>query len=304
MVAFGISFAHQALQKAILPRRRPLVGQRKQKTMANSVRTNMSSMVALQNLNQTSRQLETTQNRINTGLKVAGAKDNGASYNIAQQLRSEHSAYDAIRAGLNRAKSMADVGLAAGEAISDVLTQMRDKAVAAMDTSISATSRTAYDNEFISLRDQITSIVANAVFDGANLIGGGVNRDFLANTTGTQLVTLPTLDFRLPALALSTVTLTSAAVASTSRASVETALTNVNSALARLGVATKRVESHEIFVSKLQDAITGGIGSLVDADLASESARLQSLQVKQQLGTQALSIANQAPQSILALFRN
>jgi flagellin len=272
--------------------------------MANSVRTNMSSMVALQNLNMTSRQLETTQNRINTGLKVAGAKDNGASYNIAQQLRSEHSAYDAIREGLNRAKSMADVGLAAGEAISDVLTQMRDKAVAAMDTSISATSRTAYTNEFVSLRDQITSIVANAVFDGANLIGGGVNRDFLANTTGTQIVTLPTLDFTLPTLGLSTVTLTSAAIASTSRASVEAALTTVNSALARLGVATKRVESHEIFVSKLQDAITGGIGSLVDADLASESARLQSLQVKQQLGTQALSIANQAPQSILALFRN
>jgi flagellin len=272
--------------------------------MANSVRTNMSSMVALQNLNMTSRQLETTQNRINTGLKVAGAKDNGASYNIAQQLRSEHSAYDAIREGLNRAKSMADVGLAAGEAISDVLTQMRDKAVAAMDTSISATSRTAYTNEFVSLRDQITSIVANAVFDGANLIGGGVNRDFLANTTGTQIVTLPTLDFTLTTLGLSTVTLTSAAIASTSRASVETALTTVNSALARLGVATKRVESHEIFVSKLQDAITGGIGSLVDADLASESARLQSLQVKQQLGTQALSIANQAPQSILALFRN
>jgi flagellin len=272
--------------------------------MANSVRTNMSSMIALQNLNMTSRQLETTQNRINTGLKVAGAKDNGASYNIAQQLRSEHSAYDAIRNGLDRAKSMADVGLAAGEAISDVLTQMRDKAVAAMDASISATSRTAYTNEFVSLRDQITSIVANAVFDGANLVGGGVNRDFLANTTGTQLITLPTLDLTLPTLGLTGVTLTSAAVATTSRAAVELALTNVNSALARLGVATKRVESHEIFVSKLQDAITGGIGSLVDADLASESARLQSLQVKQQLGTQALSIANQAPQSILALFRN
>ena len=276
----------------------------KEKDDANSVRTNMSSMVALQNLNQTSRQLEMTQNRINTGLKVAGAKDNGASYNIAQQLRSEHSAYDAIREGLNRAKSMADVGLAAGESISDILTQMRDKAVAAMDTSISATSRTAYTNEFVSLRDQITSVVANAVFDGANLIGGGANRDFLANTTGTQIVTLPTLNFTLAALGLSTVTLTTAAISSTSRASVETALTNVNSALARLGVATKRVESHEIFVSKLQDAITGGIGSLVDADLASESARLQSLQVKQQLGTQALSIANQAPQSILALFRN
>jgi flagellin len=272
--------------------------------MANSVRTNMSSMVALQNLNATSRSLEVTQNRINTGLKVATPKDNGAAYNIAQQLRSEHSAYEAVRNGLNRAKSMADVGLAAGEAISDVLTQMRDKAVAAMDASISATSRTAYTNEFTSLRDQITSIVANSIFDGANLIGGGPNRDFLANTTGTQLVTLPTLDLTLGTLGLTGATLTSNTVAATSRGLVETALTTVNSSLARLGVATKRVESHEIFVSKLQDAITGGIGTLVDADLASESARLQSLQVKQQLGTQALSIANQAPQTILSLFRN
>jgi flagellin len=259
--------------------------------MANSVRTNMSSLVALQNLNQTSRDLEKTQNRVNTGLKVANAKDNGSSYNIAQQLRSEHSAYDAVRSGLDRAKSMADVALAAGEAISDQLTQMRDKAVAAMDASISVNSRNAYNN-------------ANAVFDGANLLGGGANRDFLANTTGTQLVTLPTLDFRLPALGLATAQLNTAAAAGTTRGLVETALSNVNGALARLGVATKRVESHEVFVSKLQDAITGGIGSLVDADLASESARLQSLQVKQQLGTQALSIANQQPQSILALFRN
>jgi flagellin len=272
--------------------------------MANSVHTNMSSMVALQNLNSTSRSLETTQNRINTGLRVANAKDNGASYNIAQQMRSENSAYEAVRNGLNRAKSMADVGLAAGESISDVLTQMRDKAVAAMDASISATSRTAYNNEFISLRDQITSIVANAVFDGANLIGGGTNRDFLANTTGTQLVTLPTLDFTLATLGLTTAALATTAAAGTSRGLVETALSNVNSSLARLGVATKRVESHEVFVSKLQDAITGGIGTLVDADLASESARLQSLQVKQQLGTQALSIANQAPQTLLSLFRN
>lgn len=272
--------------------------------MPNSVRTNVSSMVALQNLNTTSRALEITQNRISTGLKVATAKDNGASYNIAQQLRSENSAYEAVRNGLNRAKSMADVGLAAGEAISDVLTQMRDKAVSAMDASISATSRTAYINEYTSLRDQITSIVANAVFDGANLIGGGPPRDFLANTTGTQLVTLPTLDFTLATLGLTGSTLTTNIIAGTARANVELALTNVNSSLARLGVATKRVESHEIFVSKLQDAITGGIGTLVDADLASESARLQSLQVKQQLGTQALSIANQAPQTILSLFRN
>jgi flagellin len=93
-------------------------------------------------------------------------------------------------------------------------------------------------------------------------------------------------------------------LAATSRDQVVASLTFINSELARLGASAKRVDNHSIFVSKLQDAITGGIGNLVDADLAGESARLQSLQVKQQLGTQALSIANQTPQSILSLFRN
>jgi flagellin len=140
---------------------------------------------------------------------------------------------------------------------------------------------------------------------------------FQANTTGSQTITLPTLDLALGAGAGTAVAtpaadiylgvtsdLSTAALAATSRDQVVASLTFLNSELARLGASAKRVENHSIFVSKLQDAITGGIGNLVDADLASESARLQSLQVKQQLGTQALSIANQAPQTILSLFRN
>lgn len=285
--------------------------------MANSVHTNMGAMVALQNLNATSRELSVTQSRINTGLKVARAQDNGAIYNIAQQQRSENSAYNAVADGLNRAKSIADVALAAGEALSDIFTQMREKAVAASDTSISATSRAAYNSEFAALRDQVPSVIANAVFDGANILGGGANLTFQANTTGSQTITLPTLDLALGAGAGTAVAtpaadiylgvtsdLSTAALAATSRDQVVASLTFLNSELARLGASATRVENHSIFVSKLQDAITGGIGNLVDADLASESARLQSLQVKQQLGTQALSIANQAPQTILSLFRN
>ncbi len=286
--------------------------------MANSVHTNMGAMVALSNLNATSRELSVTQNRINTGLKVAKAQDNGATYNIAQQMRSENSAYNAVADGLNRAKSIADVALAAGEALSDIFTQMREKAVAASDDSISATSRAAYNSEFIALRDQVASVIENAVFDDENILRGDPDLTFLANTTGTQTITLPSLDLNLvagsagtapavPAIAIylgDTADLLSAPNAILARDRVVASLNFINSELARLGASAKRVENHSIFVSKLQDAITGGIGNLVDADLASESARLQSLQVKQQLGTQALSIANQAPQSILSLFRN
>lgn len=283
----------------------------------SSVQTNIGAMIALQNLNKTNRDLEGIQNRLNTGLKVASAKDNGAIYNIAQQQRSENSAYDAVTSGLNRAKSIADVALAAGEVISDLFMQMREKAVAASDASISATSRTAFNNEFTALRDQVASVIANSVFDGANILGGGANLTFLANTTGSQTLTLPTLDLSLvagagtaPATPAADVylgttdTLTSAALAATARDRVVASLDFINGELSRLGAAAKRIETHNTFVSKLQDTITSGIGNLVDADMAVEAARLQAAQVKQQLGTQALSIANQAPQSILSLFKN
>ena len=138
-----------------------------------SVHTNMGAMLALQNLNSTNRELQSVQNRINTGLKVSSAKDNGAVYNIAQQQRADHSAFDAVRTSLNRAKSIADVGLAAGQALSDVFTQMREKAVAASDPSASASSRAAYNQEFIAPRDQVASIIDNAIFDGGNVLNGG-----------------------------------------------------------------------------------------------------------------------------------
>jgi flagellin len=274
-------------------------------------------MTALQNLNKTNREMDGIQNRINTGLKVAVAKDNGAIYNIAQQQRSELSAYDAVRNSLNRAKSIADVALAAGEQISDIFSQMREKAVAASDASQSATARAAYNAEFIALRDQVASVIANAVFDGGNAIdGAATNFTFLANSTGSLTVTLPIIDLRLVAGAGTAVAAPAADIylgttdvldtpanAATVRDRIVASLEFVNSELARLGASAKRIENHEIFVGKLQDTIKGGIGNLVDADLAVESARLQAAQVKQQLGTQALSIANQAPQSILSLFR-
>jgi flagellin len=286
--------------------------------MTSSVHTNMGAMMALQNLNKTNREMDNIQTRINTGLKVSNAKDNGAVYNIAQQQRADHSAYDAVRTSLDRAKSIADVALAAGEALSDLFTQMREKAVAAADPSASATSRAAYNQEFIALRDQVPSIIANAVFDGANLLNGpaATNLSFLANTSGTLTVNLPILDLNLgattgtapvsPAADIylgATSQLDTAVNAATARDQVAASLTYLNSELARLGASAKRVDNHNIFVGKLQDTIKGGIGNLVDADLAVEAARLQAAQVKQQLGSQALSIANQAPQAIMSLFR-
>lgn len=275
--------------------------------MTNSVNTNAGAMVALQNLNRTNMELEQVQSRINTGLAVAGAKDNGGIYAIAQRMRSEVSGYKAVQDSLNRAVSTVDVALAAGEAISDLLIEMKEKALASADSSLDTASRSALNEDFKALRDQINTIVSNAEFNGTNLINNTVaSITALANADGSNTITV--LDENLSLAGgivtiAATASFATATQADTIASQLGTSLDNVNAALARLGTKSKALEIHSSFVTKLSDSLTEGIGNLVDADLARESAKLQSLQVKQQLGIQALSIANQAPSSILSFFR-
>ncbi len=275
--------------------------------MAISVNTNAGALVALQNLNVTSRQLESVQNRISTGLKVASAKDNGGVFAIAQKLRGDVRSLGVVDQSLNRVQSLVDVASAAGQAISDLLIDLKEKALAATDTSLDAQSRTALNEDFVALRDQIKTIVANASFNGKNLINGSTNSvTALANAAGSAVITVLDEDLSLGG-AVVTVgaaeVINTSAAAATALAAVNASLTNVNSSLARLGTKSKALEIHTSFTTKLSDALTASIGNLVDADLAKESANLQALQVKQQLGVQALSIANQAPQTILAFFQ-
>ncbi|MBI1233645.1 MAG: flagellin [Alphaproteobacteria bacterium] len=275
--------------------------------MTNSVNTNAGAMIALQNLNRTNMELEQVQSRINTGLSVAGAKDNGGIYAIAQRMRSEVSGYKAVQDSLNRAVSTVDVALAAGEAISDLIIEMKEKALAAADTSLDAASRTALNEDFKALRDQITTIVSNAEFNGTNLINNSTaSITALANADGSNTITVLDENLTLTGSVITiaaTASFGTATQADTIASQLGTSLDNVNASLARLGTKSKALEIHSTFVTKLSDALTEGIGNLVDADLARESAKLQSLQVKQQLGIQALSIANQSPQSILSYFR-
>jgi flagellin len=276
--------------------------------MTLSVHTNTSAMIALQNLNKTSDQLQMTQTRINTGLKISGSKDNAAIYAVAQNMRSDVSALGAVSQSLDRAATMGDVAMAAGEAISDLLIQMREKATSAMDASIDTFSRQAYDADFKSLLSQVQVILQNAEFDGANLLNGSITGgiEFLADADAARTVTLKTQDMSISGsiitlastASLGTVTLSTAVVNA-----VKTSLDNVNQALANMGSDVKKLEAHGGFVNKLMDSLTEGVGNLVDADLAKESAMLQALQVKQQLGVQALSIANGQPQIILSLFQ-
>lgn len=275
--------------------------------MAFSVNTNAGAFIALQNLNKTNAALQKTQNAINTGLKISTSKDNAAIFAIAQNLRADVGGLNAVKQSLDRAVGAADVALAAGNAVSDLLIEMKEKAVAASDGGLDATSRTALNDDFVQLRDQITSIVSNAEFNGTNAVeNGGDAIVGITNDTGTTNITIAAQDLSLTGTNI-TLTAGSQIDTATNAAAVvtalETSLTNVNTALSKLGAGAKRIELQKTFVDKLSDTIETGIGKLVDADLAKESAKLQSLQVKQQLGIQALSIANQAPGTVLGLFR-
>ena len=273
----------------------------------NSINTNVGAMVALQNLNATSSQLEVTQSRINTGKKVASAKDNGAIWAIAQSQSATAQSLDAVKDSLMRGQSTIDVAVAAGESVSDLLTQMKEKALAASDASLDSSSRSALNEDFKALRDQIAKAVSNADFNGSNMIkSGGASVVALANADGTSKITVAAQSLAMGGSNVtvsSTGTIGTVTTATAMIATVTTSIANVGSALAKLGTGFKALDSHLTFVNKLQDSLDAGVGNLVDADLASESAKLQALQTKRQLGVQALAIANTSPGSLLGLFR-
>ncbi len=415
-----------------------------------SVNTNYGALVALQSLNQTTKQLADVQSAINTGLKVASAKDNGAVFAIAEGQRARVASLGAVNDGIDRATSVIDTALSAGEAIGGILKQLKEKAVAAQANDLSQDQRNALQADFDALRDQIDQIADAATFNGSNLVNGtnltggaspfevltsdtsgsgsgrynletlalnadnlsasgeslatatGLtinandtlefsittgnvtetlsvdvdatdtiqdlvdrigtatngritatysettgeityqsNEDFtvtftdgagtavdddgmldgtdgvagtsfatvVAPGTGSNQITVSGFDFRLGIGGQALATVTSALDISTSAGGVaasdaiDTALTALNSNLATLGAQAKALDVQKTFLGKLSDSIEAGIGNLVDADLAKESARLQALQVKQQLGAQALAIANQAPSIVLSFFR-
>jgi flagellin len=269
-----------------------------------SVNTNVGAMIALQNLNVANREMGEVQNRINTGFKVSSAKDDAALFNIAQRMRGDLGSLAAVKGSLDRGKSVVDVGLNAAESISDILNRMGELAVASEDASLDADSLASLAADFANLIEQIDTVVEQANFNGTNLV----------SATGTDVTALagiapdggPLPQILVSAQDLSTTGLAVGAVvldgSDAARVAVDAAKDLVRTALSEIGSGAKQIEMQQTFVGKLSDSIEAGIGNLVDADLAKESARLQALQVKIQLGVQALSIANQSPTILTSLF--
>ncbi|MEQ8813738.1 MAG: flagellin [Thalassobaculum sp.] len=271
----------------------------------NSINTNVGSFVALRNLNTVNRGLDQIQNRVSTGLKVAGALDDASNFSIAQGIRGELRAIGAVTQGLNNAKGIGKVAIAGTTAISDLMQTVRQKLTELSNEGITTAQRSILSDDFDQLLSQAANFIDNAVFNGVNLLdtaGTSVNVNTLSNLAGGTL-TLTAQDLRTQVGSLAAV---STGSASSAQAVLATQYSNlesvVNTALGSLGAEVRALELQTSFLEQISDATEEGLGNIVDADLARESAKLTAAQVQQQLSIQTLGIANQRPQTLLGLF--
>jgi flagellin len=276
--------------------------------MSLSVNTNPGALIALQNLTATAAQLQQTQNQVSTGLAVSAPQDNGAVWAIAQNERGTSSSLNAVVQSLQRSQSTVQVATSAGTSVSNLLNQLKSIALSASDSSLDATSLSAYNTQFKSILGQITQVVSNSDFNGVNMIkASGTTLYALATATGGQL-TVNAQDLSLGgsgALSglLATASIGTTALASAMIVTLGSAITATNASLGQLGTGATALQNQLTFIQNLQDTLDTGVGNLVNANLGKESAQLTALQTKQQLGIQALSIANQSSSVLLSLFR-
>ena len=305
-----------------------------------SLLTNASAITALQNLSATNKSMQTTQDRISTGMRVANAADNAAYWSIATTMRSDNASLSTVKDALGMGAATVDVASAALKTTADLVTQIKSKLVAAAQPGI---DRTKVQAEIKQLQDQIKSVADSSTFSGQNWLSidsgatdYNATKSIVASfTRSSSDVSVGTIDIDTSKIALFDSDATGEGIIDKARDSggttgvavsdldistltdatadqttlkeyisiVDAALTDVTTAASDLGAVKTRIGMQSDFVSNLMDAVTKGIGQLVDADMNTESTRLQALQVQQQLGVQSLSIANQSSQQILSLFK-
>jgi flagellin len=266
----------------------------------SSILTNTGSMVALQTLKSVNKGLTKVQDEVSTGLKVSTAKDNSSSWSIASTMSSDVSSYKKLGEALTSASAMVGVARTSAEQISGILKEIQTKIVQAENPDADTTK---IQDEITALTDTITSIAQSAQYNGINLVESGagdqtitvsIMRDSAgALTTGTFDVGAQDLETLGTALVVGTATVDD----------IDTLIDSANTAAAAFGAAQARIDAQNEFLSKQADSLKAGVSAMVDADMEEASARLTALQTQQQLGIQALSIANQAPQSVLSLFQ-
>lgn len=275
--------------------------------MSISVQNNSSALLALQNLNRTNDQLTQVQDQIATGLLIGEAKDNPAVWATAKGQKIDIDGLTAVTNSLNRASSISDTALSAGQSVIDLLNQLKQEALSGQDPQLPSSSRQALNTDFAGLLSRVASTISSASFDGSNLLDGSSgNLKFLATADATQMVTLPAKDLSLGGSIItlaSTSSIGTASAASAVMAQIDASIAAVTSALADIGDQSKLITAHGHLVANLQNVLKTGMGDLINANTEADSARLAALQVQQQLGSQSLNIANSMPNVLLSLFK-
>ena len=299
----------------------------------NSVNTNIGAQVALQSLNLTTTQLQATQKRVSTGYRVADATDDGAAFAVAQRVRSDVGALTAVNQQLGNAKGLVGVANTGLTNVSNYLTDAKALLVNIANAGISQDQRDQYVASYKSLVTRVANTVDGASYNGQTLLGkaagavAGASTSVINNEVGATsaisgedvsglantLATLIGSTFSRTAAGVDTFgtitagnDLTSAATAlsaTTGATAFAVALKGVSDKLNQVGADSKFLDATITSNNAKIDSLDAGLGALVDTDLSKESANLQALQIRQQLGTQALSLANQAPQTLLSLFK-
>jgi len=268
-----------------------------------SILTNVGAMVALANLNRILFDLDRTERRISTGLRVNSPVDDAADFAIAQGLRSDIQAYDAVRQSLSSGTGLVSVAIAGATSVSNLLATIRATAIQAANPANTAGQQSILAANFAAQLQQLNTFIASSVYNGRNLLSANAASVSIISTISGGTLTLANASgvAGVSAALSGGVATTAAALALLSAIDAQQLV--VGTALGTLGAAQHAIDFQMTFTQSLSDATRQGLGALVDANLAEESARLQALLVQEQLAIQALNIANQRPQLLLSLFR-
>ncbi len=274
---------------------------------SNSINTNAQAVFALQPLNKTNSELAGVQKRVSTGYRVADARDDGGAFAVAQAVRSDVAGITAVNEQLGGVKGLLQTTFAALGKVSDTMGQARAALTRLADSSLSSEQRSQYNAQYTALRNQITGFLDDAKYNGRSLLSsaaaGAGNADNIKAIQNEEGAQFPVLAVEKATLLIDAAPADAEAAVTALNGDFATVESKIASALNQFGSDQQYVENQIAFNSDKIDALNSGIGALVDADLAKESAKLQALQVRQQLGIQTLGMANQGPQVLLSLFR-
>jgi len=274
----------------------------------NSVVTNHGAIVALQALNRTTDALSIVQKRVSTGVRVADAKDDGGAFAVAQSVRGDVAGLTAANEQLGGTKGVLETTFAALGKVSETMVKVRETLTRLADGTLNEEQRDQYVAQYTQLRTQIQNFIADATYNGRTLLdtdaaAGGDDIVTTRNESGSTFTVTAIDGAGTLVVAAAPTTASAAQAALESDGDFKEIESAIADALNQFGSDSNYIDSQVRYNKDKIDALEGGLGALIDADLAKESAKLQALQIRQQLGTQSLSISNQSPQMLLSLFR-